>query len=192
MKRILREIKLDKIAAVDAPCQEPATMTIMKRRPDADDPEVEKGMQKLMKRAKALVQKVGWSDQAVAGATEAGSRKDFHQGAADKHGVAAGGKKNYLMRDAHAKAQITHNNAAHNFRQAEAHFNNNNLSAGQDNFDQGTMYGRDALSLERQHGLPMAKYASQSTQVEMVKDRARLLKGQLKLLKNRYGITAKA
>lgn len=33
-KRILRELKLDKIAAVDRPCQEGATMTIMKRAPE--------------------------------------------------------------------------------------------------------------------------------------------------------------
>jgi hypothetical protein len=33
-KRILRELKLDKIAAVDRPCQEHATMTIMKRAPE--------------------------------------------------------------------------------------------------------------------------------------------------------------
>lgn len=33
-RRILRELKLDKIAAVDRPCQEGATMTIMKRAPE--------------------------------------------------------------------------------------------------------------------------------------------------------------
>lgn len=34
-RRILREIQLDKIAAVDFPCQEHALVTIMKRDPDA-------------------------------------------------------------------------------------------------------------------------------------------------------------
>ncbi len=34
-KRILREIKLDRIAAVDMPCQEHALVTIMKRDPEA-------------------------------------------------------------------------------------------------------------------------------------------------------------
>ncbi len=37
MKRILRGLRLDKIAAVDRPCQEPATMTIMKRAEPVDD-----------------------------------------------------------------------------------------------------------------------------------------------------------
>ena len=41
MKRILHEIRLDRIAAVDRPCQQPAVATIMKRAPAPPVPGLE-------------------------------------------------------------------------------------------------------------------------------------------------------
>lgn len=73
MRRILQEIQLDKIAAVDRPCQAPAKATILKRDNSAD---YEARILAIAKKVPALLELVGkvakaWSEEARAAALEA-------------------------------------------------------------------------------------------------------------------------
>ncbi len=53
MKRVLKELVITRIAAVDRPCQEHATCTILKRRPDDEDDGVELDLSKVINSDKA-------------------------------------------------------------------------------------------------------------------------------------------
>ncbi len=116
-RRILKEFVIDRIAAVDRPCQEHATVTIMKRAPEEEGDDYSALHQMTMLKASVLqvqLEKLGWTDEARKAAALARKHLSFsnqHSAMADRNNKLAW-KKIGAERSAHFSASDAHDTAS--------------------------------------------------------------------------------
>jgi hypothetical protein len=163
-RRILKEIRLDRIAAVDRPCQEGAVVTILKRAADEADEAFAKRIADLGKNlllAKAGMGMLGsltlrkvWSNGDRKASAD--DRHRHHFGAAHAHFrvLQPGGESGRGPREdrrgamKHLLAMRHHHEAASHFDLASKHYGLGDTEKGDQHFRQGANAGGKATEVE--------------------------------------------